>query len=204
MVVQVVSRKQQQEWGLLEVETHALPAPPTLAEDVGVAAQTWVDQAQRVEDMGTGAIKIARLLHANAGKVAVDFEASLSDVAHEIPTVHTMEGNLNVLVGTDADGSDADAYENVDDDNNDVVHDVPNAEDAIDYEMPSMYERINVLMLPLVQAELNSVSVVAMIVAFNTGLRKKVLGKPMPPVDVEAGEYPHNIMKYLGCGPIEI
>ena len=205
MMYQRVPVWQQREWGLLKKKNHEKPTAAEAlpngylsmdAEDVA-----WSEQRARETGFVQKAIALAVEL-SNADHVELDIETGVPTHSHEIPLESTD------LCGSFANSVPAEEGSQASEPTDDFSEIHQEVTEELD-ENASMYKRNNVTMLPIIQAELGSTTVVSAIMLFFIGLRDKVFdmwdtrkdgsaGASTPVLDKDGDEeVDYNIMRWV-------
>ena len=179
MMYQIVTREQQREWGLLKKKNHLIPDRSAALSDghlsMDAEPEAWAEQRARESGFIGKAITLAIALTRGSAQVELDVETVIPIHSHEIPMeVPDLMGsfnmrNTNFVAHVDGCQYTADVSGQIDE-----MREDEGEETNEKLGTESMYKRNNITMLPIIQAELGSTSVVSAIMLFLISLRDKV------------------------------
>ena len=178
MMCQIVTRQQQREWGLLKKKNHVTPkrddALPQGHLSMDAEEDAWAEQRVRESGFIDKAIELAKALADGAAQIELDIETGIPIHSHEIPMeVPGLVGSFNMRNTTfvaHVDGQDVtDVSGEIDE-----MYEHEGEESTEKSGGESMYKQNNITMLPIIEAELGSTSVVSAIMSFFIGMRDRV------------------------------
>ena len=171
MMYQIVTREQQREWGLLKKKNHLIPDRSAALSDghlsMDAEPEAWAEQRARESGFIGKAITLAIALTRGSAQVELDVETVIPIHSHEIPMeVPDLMGsfnmrNTNFVAHVDGCQYTADVSGQIDE-----MREDEGEETNEKLGTESMYKRNNITMLPIIQAELGSTSVVSAIMLF--------------------------------------
>jgi hypothetical protein len=171
MMCQIVTRQQQREWGLLKKENHVTPkrddALPQGHLSMDAEEDAWAEQRVRESGFIDKAIELAKSLVNGAAQIELDIETGIPIHSHGIPMeVPGLVGSFNMgnttfVAHVDGGQDTADVSGKIDE-----IHEDVGEESTEKSGGESMYKKNNITMLPIIEAELGSTSVVSAIMLF--------------------------------------